>query len=161
MARQLSPVELVQNPAFGSLVLWQFTKGFQDEVVSRQPNLELLFLVFPLVLHSKSLAHIATTQVGSGLGRLAAKLSDNREDLLAVHERARSMRRLTLQSIGTALSTKIMSLSYETGNVRANEVKVPRPTEGTKQHFAGAEKLGRWIARVPASQAFSLLQVYP
>jgi len=161
MAHELSPIELVQNPAFGSIVLWHFTKGFQDESVSRLPNLELLFLVFPLVLHARTLEQIGSTFPSSGLGKLVIKLSENREDLLAIHERARSMRLLTLQSVGTALSTEIMSLSYATANMRANEVKIPRQAERNKPHLTGAEKLGRWIARVPASQAFSLLQVYP
>lgn len=161
MPSALSPVQLVQNPAFGSVLLWNFARGYQLESVSRQPNFELLFLVLPLVLHAGTLVHISSTLVNSGLGKLVSKLQEEREDLLAVHDRALAMRPLTLQSIGMAVTTKIMTLDYNNAIVRANEVKVPRPTERTKKHMAGAEKLGHWMARLPASQAFSILQVHP
>jgi hypothetical protein len=161
MVDALSPVQLVQNPAFGSVLLWKFVRGYQDESVSHTPNFELLFLVLPLVLHSKSLAHISSTMAGSGLGKFVSKLAEERDELLAIHNRALSMRRLTLQSIGTGVTTKIISLDYATGNVRANEVKLPPTPERIKKHFAGANKLGHWLARLPAGQAFSILQVHP
>jgi hypothetical protein len=156
-----SPVTLVQNPALGSVLLWKFGRGFQEESVSRQPNLELLFLVLPLTLHRPTLIEVSSTLQGSGLGKFVSKLAENRENLLAVHGRALSLRLLTLQSLSTGLATKLMSISYETGNVRANEAKPPRPPERLKSAMAGAEKLGKWFARTPGDQIFSLLQVHP
>jgi Family of unknown function (DUF6521) len=35
---EISPVALVQNPAFGSLVLWNFGRGFQAEQVGELPS---------------------------------------------------------------------------------------------------------------------------
>ena len=161
MREALSPVQLVQNPALGSALLWRFAKSFQEETVSRLVNLETLFLVLPLIFHRATLGQISTTQVGSGLGKMVSKLAEHREDLLAVHDRVLALRHLTLQSVGTGMATKLLSLSYETGNVRANEVKLPRQPERLKLAISGAEKLGRWFARVPADQVFSLLQVHP
>jgi hypothetical protein len=161
MPLSLSPVKLVQNPALGSILLWKFGRGYQEESISRQANLELLFLVLPLTLHRPTLLEVSSTLPSSGLGKFVSKLAENRENLVAVHGRALSLRFLTLQSLGTGLATKLLSVSYETGNVRANEAKPPRPPERLKAATAGAEKLGKWFARTPSDQIFSLLQVHP
>jgi len=158
---RLSPVETVQNPAFGSVLLWQFGFGYQRESIDRLPSFELLFLVLPIILHARSLAHVTSTLVGSGLGKFVEKLSESREDLLAIHDRALAMRLLTLQSIGMGVTTGLLSLNYESASVRANDEKLPKAPERTKRHIAGAEKLGAWFARVPIGQTFSILQVHP
>jgi hypothetical protein len=157
----LSPVETVQNPAFGAVLLWQFGLGYQRESIDRLPNFELFFLVLPIILHAKSLAHVTSTLAGSGLGKFVEKLGDSREDLVAIHDRALAMRLLTLQSIGIGVTTRLLSLNYETASVRANDAKAPKSPERTKRHLAGAEKLGTWFARVPIGQTFSTLQVHP
>lgn len=41
-----SPVGLVQNPAFGAVVLWQFGRGFQAEKIDALPPLNSFFLGF-------------------------------------------------------------------------------------------------------------------
>lgn len=156
-----SPVQLVQNPAFGSLLLWKFGTAYQEQSVGRLPNFELFFLVLPLVLHKKTLTDITSTMQGSGLGKFVSKMSENREDILAVHDRALALRLLTLQSVSVGLSTKLLAINYESGDVRANDAKPPRQPDRLKTALTGAEKLGKWFARVPANQAFSLLQVYP
>jgi hypothetical protein len=160
-AMELSPVQIVQNSAFGSVALWKFAQGFQQASLDRLSNFELLFLVLPLVLHARSLAHITSTLQSSGLGKFVEKLGETREDLLAVHDRALAMRLLTLQSIGMGITTRVLSLDYDTGNVRANAIKAPKPPERLKRHLAGAEKLGAWFARISMSQTFSILQVHP
>lgn len=161
MTERLSAVELVQNPAFGSTILWNFIHGFQEESMDRLPNMELMFLVFPIVMHTQTMEVVTSTRVGSGLGKFVANLSVNREDLLALHDRALAMRLFTLESIGTGVASKIVSLDYATATLRANEVKLPKPPERLKANGPAAEKLGRWIARVPANHAFSILQVHP
>jgi hypothetical protein len=50
--------------------------------------LPLAFLVLPLVLHRPTLEMINSTRKASGLALFAAKLGEERENLLAVHERA-------------------------------------------------------------------------
>lgn len=152
---------LVQNPAFGSLLLWSFGRSFQAEKVGELVPVNSCFLILPLTLHAATLELIRTTNQSSGLAKFVSKLTENRECLYAVHDRALAMRSLTLESIASAISSQLIHLDYETGLIRANEAKPPTPPERLKYHVSGAEKLGRWFARLPQGQVFSLLQVEP
>ncbi|MGO3930630.1 three component ABC system middle component [Rhodopseudomonas pseudopalustris] len=159
--RELSPVALVQNPAFCSLLLWNFGRGYQSEDVGGLPILTSFFLTLPLVLHGPTMRLIRSTNQSSGLAKFVAKLGEERERLFAVHDRALAMRGLTLESLGAGVSGKLLKIDYDAGVVRSNEAKPPPLPERLKYHVASAEKLGRWFARLPASQVFSLLQVRP
>jgi hypothetical protein len=154
-----SPVALVQNPAFGSLLLWSFGRGYQAEKIGDLPPLTSFFLVLPLLLHSPTLEELRSTNRSSGLSKLVSKLAERRERLFAVHDRSLAMRELTLQSVAVGLATGLMHVDYETALVRSNDVRPPKPPERLKYHVAGAEKLGQWFARLPPSQIFSLLEV--
>jgi hypothetical protein len=145
--REISGVALVQNPAFGSLVLWNFGAGFQAERVGELPVLTPFFLALPLVLH--------------GLAKFVSKLAEERERLFAVHDRAMAMRGLTLASLAAGITSKLLHVDYETALVRSSDVKPPSVPERLKHHVASAHKLGRWFARLPPNQVFSLLQVEP
>lgn len=158
---ELSPVALVQNPAFGALLLWHFGRGHQAEDVGDLPVLTSFFLTLPLVLHAPTMRVIRSTNQSSGLAKFVAKLGEEREQLFAIHDRALAMRGLTLDSLGAGISAKLLKLDYDRGVVRSNELKPPTPPERLKHHVASAEKVGRWFARMPANQVFSLLQVEP
>lgn len=158
---EISPVALVQNPAFGSQLLWSFGRGFQAEHLGELPVLTPFFLVLPMVLHGPTMRVIKSTNQKSGLALFVSKLAEERERLFAVHDRAIALRGLTLESLAAAISAKLLKVDYETALVRANDVKPPAPPERLKHHVAGAEKLGRWFARLPPHQAFSLLQIEP
>lgn len=158
---EISPVALVQNPAFGSLLLWSFGRGFQAERVGELPLLTPFFLTLPLVLHGPTMRIIKSTNQGSGLAKFISKLAEERERLFAVHDRALAMRSLTLESVATGISAKLLSVDYGTASVRSNDVKLPVPPERLKHHVASAEKVGRWFARLPPNQVFSLLQIEP
>lgn len=151
----------MQNPAFGALLLWRFGRGFQNEKIGELPAIQLHFLVLPLVLHRPTMEMIRSTNQSSGLARLVAKLSDERERLFAVHERALALRELTLDSLAAGSAAKLLSVDYETAQIRANEFKVPATPERLKHHLSSAEKLGRWSARLPPNLVFSLLKVEP
>lgn len=159
--RDLSPVELVQNPAFGSHVLWSYGRGYQEERVGDLPQLMSFFLVLPLVLHGPTLREIQSTNLPSGLSKLTSKLAEHREQLFAVHDRALALRNLTFQSIGSGIATQLLHLDYNSALVRSNDVKPPTPPHRLRFHISNAEKLGRWFARLPGAQVFSLLQVVP
>jgi hypothetical protein len=158
---EISPVALVQNPAFGAELLWRFGRGFQGERVGELPILTHFFLILPLVLHGPTMRVIKSTNQSSGLAKFVSKLAEERERLFAVHDRALAMRGLTLESVAAGIAAKLLSVEYNAAVVRSNDVKPPAPPERLKYHVAGAEKLGRWFARLPPSQIFSLLQVEP
>ncbi|MER9357777.1 DUF6521 family protein [Mesorhizobium sp. M0514] len=154
-----NPIALVQNPAFGVHLLWSFGRGFQAEKIDELLPMPTFFLALPLILHARTLADLRSTNLPSGLSKFVAKLSEQRERLMAVHDRTLRMRELTLQSIGTGIASRLLHVDYATGFVRANDVDVPRPPERLKFHVANADKLGRWCARLPQAQVFQLLQV--
>ncbi|MBB4145900.1 three component ABC system middle component [Rhizobium rhizoryzae] len=155
----VDPIMLVQNPAFGAHLLWSFGRGFQAEKMDALPSLPSYFLVLPLILHARTLADLKSTNLPSGLSKFVVKLGEQRERLMAVHERTLRMRELTLQSVGAGIASGLLNINYANGLVRANDVSVPRPPERLRFHVASAEKLGRWSARLPQGQVFQLLQV--
>lgn len=160
MAEQsISSVEAVQNPALGAVLIWSFGRGYQAEVMGRLPVLPLAFLILPIVLHRPTLDLVTTTFPSSGLGKFIEKFERHREDLMAVHTRALAMRRLTLEGLSTGIASGLLSLNYDQATLRANEVRLRQPSERIKPYTAAAGKLGHWIARVPAVNAFSLLRV--
>lgn len=161
LQRTISPIEAVQNSALGALIIWSFCRGYQNEVIGRLPHLHLTFLGLPIVLHSSTRKLVESTNLSSGLGKFIEKLSQNREDLIAVHPRTIAMKTLTLEAISTGIASNLVTVIYEQGVIRANEISVRRPDERIKPLTSSAEKLGRWVARVPPATAFLLLQVSP
>lgn len=125
------------------------------------PVLNLLFLVLPLTLHKHTVETIRGTNQSSGLGKFVSKFEGERERLFAIHERALSLRGLTLDSTAAGISAGLLSVDYERGLIRANETKLPPIPERLKFQLAGAEKLGLWFARLPANHVFFLLKVEP
>lgn len=154
-----NPIALVQNPAFGAHLLWSFGRGFQAEKIDELAAMPTFFLVLPLILHGPTLTVLKSTNLPSGFTKFVAKISEQRERLLAIHDRTLRMRELTLQSIGAGTGSRLIHVDYTRGLIRADDVDVPRPPERLKQHIANADKLGRWAARLPQGQVFQLLQV--
>jgi hypothetical protein len=115
----------------------------------------------PIILYRPTLEIVSSTNQSSGLGKFIEKFMRQREELMAIHARALSMRRLTLEAISTGVASGLLAVIYKDGLIRANDVGVRRPTERIKPYTAGAEKLGRWMARVPPASIFSLLRVSP
>jgi hypothetical protein len=157
----ISSVEAVQNSALGAVILWSFGRGYQGEVFGRLPLFHFAFIVLPIVLHRPTLDLVSGTNVSSGLGKFVEKFERNREDLMAIHTRALVMRRLSLEAVSTGITAGLLSVLYDGAQLRANEAKLRRPSERIKPYTTAAEKLGRWVARVPAPTVFSLLRIYP
>ncbi|WP_117195262.1 three component ABC system middle component [Rhizobium terrae] len=157
----LSPVAQVQNPAFGATLIWRFARGYELEKPGSKPTLQLLFLVLPLILHRITMEKLRSTNQSSGLAKFVEKLGAERELLFSIHERALALRGLTLESISAAVVTKLLAVDYEAAAAHANDVTMRNPPERLKHHMASAEKLGRWCARLPAGNVFSLLKVEP
>lgn len=147
----LNEIEIVQNPALGAYTIWRFGLGFQEEE-GLPPAFPLAFLVLPLVLHRPTLETIKSTRKASGLALFAAKLGENRENLLAVHERALTLRRLTLQSIAMGISERLLTLDYVATTIRANTpeptIRIPVLPERIRAFTGAAGKVGYWFSKV-------------
>jgi hypothetical protein len=158
----LTEIEIIQNPALGSYLLWVYGRAFQNDHETPSPVL-LAFLVLPLLLHKPTVKLITSTYKRSGLSLFAGKFAENREDLLAVQARAAALRPLTLQSISIGASARLLTVNYETGALRANQLddglKAPSLPERLKALPAAAEKLGHWFATSGLHQVATTLRV--
>jgi hypothetical protein len=158
----LTELEIVQNPALGAYAVWHFGLGYQTESERSSP-IPLAFLILPLLLHRPTLDMISSTQKRSGLTLFAAKLAENREDLLAVDGRARMLRMLTLRSIGFAVNSGLATINYSDATFRANTLapRTPKPSlpERIRGFSGAADKIGCWFAPLSLSQISSTLRV--
>ena len=162
MSRALTELEIVQNPALGGYTLWRFGAGFQSED-GRPAALPLAFLVLPLLLHQPTLKMITSTQMASGLALFAAKLGQERENLIAVHERALALRRLSLQSIAMGVNNRLLTIDYDAATLRANtadeSLRKPSLPERIRSFSGAADKLGYWFSKLGLHQVASTLAV--
>ena len=160
--RSLTELEIVQNPALGAYAIWQFGLGYQTQGERPSP-IPLAFLVLPLLLHRPTLNMINSTQKRSGLTLFAAKLGEDRENLLAVHSRALMLRMLTLRSIGFAVNAGLATIDYADAPFRANTLasraRKPVLPERVKGFSGAADKVGCWFALMSLSQISSTLRV--
>lgn len=160
--RGLSEAEIIQNPALGAFALWKFGLAYQARE-GNQVIFPLAFLLLPLVLHSPTIEIVVGTNKTSGLALFAGKLGEKREDLLAVHERALTLRHLTLESIIFGEQTKLLSIDVMRGTLRANTIegntKPPILPERIKWLSPSCEKLGHWFAGLTDQQVASTLNV--
>lgn len=155
----LTEVEKVQNPALGAWLLWEYGRRYQTTTSSVPSHFLLFFLVLPICLHRPTLDAVNSTQDKSGLGKFCEKLGTKREELLAIHERARKLRALTISSISFGVRAGLFDIDYESGGVRALEHKAPKPPERVKPHSKGAVKLGAWFEAIDAVNVFTALKV--
>lgn len=155
----LSEIDVVQNPAFGALLLWNFGISYQDSHTKASGGFLTYFLVLPICLHKPTLDIVNSTYASSGLGKFCQKVGANREELLAVHNRCLKLRELSLNSISFGVRAGLFSVAYSAGAIRANETTQPGPAERTKDHVKGATKLGAWFRELDEVQVFRTLKV--
>ena len=158
----LSELEIVQNPALGAYAVWRFGLGFQSDD-GRPVALPLAFLVLPLILHRPTLKMIISTQRASGLALFAAKLAEERENLIAVHERALLLRHLTLQSVAMGVEGRLLTLDYKMAMLRANtpdpSMRKPTLPDRVRSFSSAPDKLGYWFSKLSPHQVASTLMV--
>ena len=156
-------IELVQNPAFGSLLEWRFVVGYSQE----RPDasgcpLPLIFLPLPLVLHATTLLTLEGTR--TGLRGFAAKFAEGKGEndiLLSVHERARIMRPLSLDSLRISMASRLIHVDSDTGLLHALTKTLPKRWLADEARLAArnAEKLGRWCAGLTLLEIAAILRV--
>lgn len=161
-ARTLSESVLVQNPSLGAYALWRFGLAYQARH-DQQTILPFAFAVLPIILHAPTLEMVLSTQKASGLALFAGKLGEKREDLLAVHDRTRTLRGLTLESLIIGEQTQLLTIDVTRATMRANTldegIKMPLLPERIKWLNPSCEKLGHWFAGVAEHQVVRMLNL--
>ena len=161
MASQtFTEAEIVQNAVLAATMIWQCGVGYQKESGAQPMDMHISFLVLPTCLHRGTLDILLSTQRRSGLSLFAAKIAANRENLLALHVRTLSYRALTLESIGLGVRTRLLSVNYALGKVRANGNRMPTYLpERIKPLMRGAEKFGAWCGRLSVEEITTTLRI--
>lgn len=159
----LNELDIVQNPAIGAYLIWQFALGYQEDGADAVP-IPLAFLVLPMLLHRQTFDEVASTRKASGLPLFAAKFDKEREILMGIHGRAIQLRPLSLQSIGVAATSKLVRTDYETAKIRGYpfdllDVANPKMPERLKGFASAADKLGCWFSKLGLAQVASTLRV--
>lgn len=152
-------VDAMFNPSLGAYLLWRVAKEYQAERGEALP-FALAFIVLPLVLHRTTLEHVVSTQKPSGLAFMVQKLGEQKDNLLAVHDRALQWRELAFNAVAFGVGGGALAVRY----AEAQLVALPRssgPSLGihVKRLDRGAERLGAWFARLSTPVIFALLKV--
>lgn len=159
---RLSEAALVQNEALGAYALWKFGLGFQDRD-GHAATLPLAFLVLPLILHAPTLDMVSSTYKSSGLHLFASKLGEQREDLIAVHGRALSLRQLSLESLMRAEQSSLIRIEPATATMWAlgpyGDMAAPLLPERIRRIAPTCEKVGYWFAGLSDQQVAHTLRV--
>lgn len=160
---ELTELDLVQNPAIGAYLIWNFALGYQEGGAEAAP-FPLAFLVLPMLLHRQTFEEIASTRKASGLALFAAKFDSQREALVELHGRALHLRGLSLQSVGVAATSRLIKIDYEHATLRAYslavlEAKKPKMPERLKGFAGASEKIGTWFSKLGIAQIASTLRI--
>ena len=158
-------VRNIQNPAIGAGLLWRYSCGYTQGHQHQAPApIPLLFLVLPIVFNEDAAAFVRGTQKASGLRAFAAKFGEakaSKQDLLlAIHERASVLRRLTLDSLRLALVTRLLFLNTD-GTVipLSNSPAVAGLPGEVRELMRDSEKLGFWCSQVSLHETATTLKV--
>lgn len=157
---------IVQNPALGSVLIWQFTVGYSEgSDVSAPTPLPLLFLVLPIIYHQETAAFVKSTFKSSGLRAFVNKFDDTKTSksdlIISIHDRARVMRDLTRHSLSIALASDLIALNPQTGTVFPKTRTQPKAgiPDSIKDMIKIAEKLGFWCSKLTLHEISTTLKV--
>lgn len=149
----------MQNPALGAYLLWRYGQAFQNSLTAEASHFVLHFLVLPICFHQETLEQVNGTLTQSGLGKFCEKLGEKKEELLAIHDRCRKLKELTLKSMAVGVRSQLLNIEYDTCQVRALAAQSPKIEDRIKVLGKGAEKLGAWFRELTPAQIIKSLRI--
>lgn len=159
-------VREIQNPVLGATLLWRYAVGYADSSRANEGSpLQLTFLVLPLLLHEETAKHIKSTLKSSGLRKFTEKFGTtaNRQSdiLLGLHNRAKALRELSLESLQIAHASRLIRIDLESGSVFSSftdKIK-PAPPKPIQEMVTNAEKIGVWLGELSIPEIATTLKV--
>jgi hypothetical protein len=155
-------IYLVQNPAIGAAILWQFVCGYYyGTEENRQVPFPLLFVVLPIIFREDLRIVIQGTNKSSGLQKAAEKLfSSKRADLFcSIHDSAEQYKEITLSAINIAVNKGLIAVDTNAATIfplLKKEAKTPKSSEDLLKL---GEKLGAWCSVMTLHEISQLLKV--
>jgi hypothetical protein len=117
--------KVLQNPALGATVLWQFARDYSDCVTDGSaPHLKSFVLVYSMLFHAKTVRQIKKMRFESGLIKA---LNDDPEIAVDLQIRVQSFALAALNALNVACATGLLVRESErrTLTFRPEETKLP------------------------------------
>lgn len=161
-AQSCAPDEiyLVQNPALGAVLMWEFVKGYKRQSAGQAPVLPLLFIVLPILLSEVLRTAIGKTFPSSGLRLFTAKFSKEQEVILALQRHMLMLRPTSLSSVSIAIECGLLELDPATAMVDYTLKRYPpRIGENIRELGKFADKLGGWCGSLTLQEVQAALRI--
>ncbi|WP_343350972.1 three component ABC system middle component [Pseudomonas sediminis] len=153
-------IYLVQNPALGAALIWQFVEGYAPQRTGAPPTLPLLFLALPIIYHEQLRETVISTNPSSGLRLFAGKFKSEQETLYGIHDRMLRLRELSLSSISIALQCGLISINTASAEVTSLRHASPKQVdEKIKNMLKSAQKLGHWCKELSLQEVQAILRI--
>lgn len=158
-------VRIIQNPALGAALIWQFVAGYSAaSKISAPVPLPLTFLVLPIIFHEDTLEVVRRTQLATGLYAFADKFSRHEnmqaDLLLAIHSRVIALRSLSWRSVQIAVERRLLTLVPKQAEVIALSTSPASGVPSTIRPLVeNANKLGVWCSQLSLIEICSVLKV--
>lgn len=143
-------VEAAHNPAFGAIILFEFSKAFYDVVhQTAGPSLPMTLLVSPICLHLRSARELYRMQQRSGLDRAVDKFPELPTGL---QERVERMFDLTMASLSVAVASGLLARDPASPwplfppARRTLPAELDSRSDDSKLVLGAAKRLGWWMA---------------
>jgi len=159
-ARTSDEIYLVQNPALGAVLLWEFVKGFKRHSANVSPALPLLFIVLPIIFNEPLRTAIGKTNPSSGLRLFTAKFAKEQELLLAIQRTMLALRHTSLSSLRIALDSGLLALDCNTALVDCTYKRYPpHAPQAVRELGKHADKLGGWCGALSIQEVQAALRI--
>ena len=134
-------IDLIQNPAIGSIIIWKFLFGYGSKLDN--DKFELLFIVLPIIFNQELRNYIDSTRKSSGFTKVIEKMmKDKKVDIVyQINNNIENMKELTLESIRIDMITDLFILD-EMLNIEVEQIKIPKVSKSIEKMLNSAEKLG-------------------
>lgn len=153
-------IYLVQNPALGAALMWEFVKGFKRQSSGAGPTLPFLFIVLPVIFSEPLRTVMGKTNLTSGLRLFAGKFSKEQELLLSIQRRMLALRNTSLTSLDIALESGLLTLDCTTAVVDYKTKRYPSNIPNTVRELGKhADKLGGWCGALSIQEVQTALRI--
>lgn len=151
-------IDLIQNPAIGSIIIWKFLLGYGTKL--EQDKFELLFIVLPIIFNQELRNYIDSTRKSSGFTKVIEKMMrDKKIDIVyQINNNAENMKELTLESIRIGIIANLFVLD-EMLNIEVEDIKIPKVSKNIEKILENAEKIGKWLSELNMLEIEKILKV--
>jgi len=153
-------VELVQNSALCSFILWTFVDEFYGESKNvRGPALPFILPVLPMVIHRETVENFGRRQY---VGGLHLALAENKTLTLDLQERMEMSLELTFSALNLCFASKLLNYNPDRGQLIPTNRKsgFHFPGSDVREMLNTARRLGFWFSNINAEQLCSMLRIH-